>query len=894
MGKDFFELLAPAGGMEHLRAAVQAGADAVYLGGRLFNARIKASNFDDEEMEAAVDYAHLRGVKVFVTMNTLLSDEELAPALEYAGFLYRAGVDALIVQDLGLAHLIRRDLPDFPLHFSTQGTIFNRAGVQAAAALGFERVVLARELSLEDIGECTGRRPSSEAAAKPGSASGAAAGLQDAASGRRPSSEAAAKPGSASRAAAGLQDAASGAAAERTEAAAAGEIREDAEDFAAWPEIEVFVHGALCVCYSGQCHMSRLSGGRSGNRGLCAQPCRLSYEMTGGTGRGKNGLQGYFLSPKDLCALPHLAELMNLGVKSFKIEGRIKSPEYVGVVVGIYRKYMDMILENGPQGPKQQYEMPEIAWEDMEALRQIFSRGSFTDGYLTSCHDGMISPDIQKHQGLYIGKVLGSAGRDLYEIELDRGARLEMGDGVEIHSKIFTGNVVTYLKHAPGDKTGRRLIIGDIKGAAAKGDRVYKITEKSQLEKARHLYTLNKEGRGPNIRRRAVDIYLDLEAGKPALMRLQTAGPDSAKCGGTEISTEISFADIIPEKPQNRSMEKERIEQQLSKMGDFPFEAGDLRVNIKGDIAVPVSALNRIRREGLERLANEIVRSFKKNGIALHDKTTVKKAEKDGNSYSYNNYKEENDNGRTWSKNIIGICDSIGSGADICSKPSLTSGEECSLVYLYDINAFGDIKQAIRDEKCLELTDGTWSAKNRPEGVHGGKEAETGKLLLVPVEQADDFLQQLGTESADALPEDFSGFAFYISRVSYGRLDAWLDANFERLAGLAEMSGHPIFAGNLSWLWRLSRAGIPVAADYGMNAVNDAAAQVMNELGASYTVEALEFREDARGLQPMMLTEQLIGETGNRIQSQQRKKAGKPAAILLRSPLGDKTYVLGR
>ena len=202
MNKGKCELLVPAGGVEQFIAAVENGADAVYIGGHLFNARINAGNFSDEELQAAVDFAHKRSVKVFVTMNTLMTDDELDGALKYAAFLYEAGVDALIIQDLGLGKLIREYMPDFPLHLSTQATVCDAMGAETALRLGYERVVLSRELSLAEIRQICSS----------------------------------------------------------TEA-----------------DIEVFVHGALCVCYSGQCQLSRYFGGRSGNRGLCAQPCRLPY-----------------------------------------------------------------------------------------------------------------------------------------------------------------------------------------------------------------------------------------------------------------------------------------------------------------------------------------------------------------------------------------------------------------------------------------------------------------------------------------------------------------------------------------------------------------------------------------------------------------------------------------
>ena len=259
------ELLAPVGGRAQLEAAINNGADAVYMGGSLFNARINAENFTEESLEEAVDFAHENGVRVYITFNTLIKDSELADAFRYACRLYEMGADALIVQDAGLARLVRRHLPDFPLHLSTQGTVYNEQALELVRQMGFKRVVPARELSLSEVSRLCRAAET-----------------------------------------AGL-------------------------------EVEVFVHGALCMCYSGQCQMSRAFGGgeRSGNRGLCAQPCRLLYT-------DDKGRQGYFLSPKDLCALPLLPELVEAGVSSFKIEGRLKSPEYVAVTTAVYRKYLDL------------------------------------------------------------------------------------------------------------------------------------------------------------------------------------------------------------------------------------------------------------------------------------------------------------------------------------------------------------------------------------------------------------------------------------------------------------------------------------------------------------------------------------------------------------------------
>ena len=278
---DLPELLAPAGDFECLVAAVEAGADAVYVGGRLYSARAYAKNFDIEELDRAVSYCHLHGVKLYVTLNTLLYNNELQAAVEYADELWRIGVDALIVADLGLIRALREELPELELHASTQMSVHNVRGADVAASLGTSRVVLARELSLSDIKAVT----------------------------------------------AGCK-----------------------------PEVEIFLHGALCVCHSGQCLFSSLVGGRSGNRGECAQPCRLPY----------NGGK-YPLSLKDLSLAAHGPALIDSGVASLKIEGRMKAPSYVYTVTSIYRKLLD--------------ERRSATAEEARELARAFSRDGFTDGY---------------------------------------------------------------------------------------------------------------------------------------------------------------------------------------------------------------------------------------------------------------------------------------------------------------------------------------------------------------------------------------------------------------------------------------------------------------------------------------------------------------------------------
>ncbi|MDD6483120.1 MAG: U32 family peptidase [Clostridiales bacterium] len=286
------ELLSPAGGTAQLKAAIQSGADAVYMGGPKFGARYSAQNFTLDEMRTMIEYCHLYGADAHITVNTLIKETELEEAARYLYALNDMCADALIIQDLGLARLAREIIPDMPLHASTQMTVTSQEGVKYLKAAGFSRVVLARELSKEEIyGICR------------------------------------------------------------------------STDI----EIEVFVHGAICMCYSGQCLMSSILGGRSGNRGRCAQPCRLPYELVKD---GKAKAHGYLLSPKDMALIEELGELEKIGVTSLKIEGRLKRPEYVSAVTGVYRKYLDY--------PSR------VSRGDLRELQDAFSRSGFTDGYFTS------------------------------------------------------------------------------------------------------------------------------------------------------------------------------------------------------------------------------------------------------------------------------------------------------------------------------------------------------------------------------------------------------------------------------------------------------------------------------------------------------------------------------
>ncbi|MDY2959955.1 MAG: U32 family peptidase [Hornefia sp.] len=511
-GKKRIELLAPAGGIEQLISAVENGADAVYLGGRVFNARMKAGNFDDNTLVKAVDFAHKRGVEVHVTMNILLSDDELGEALDYAGFLYGAGVDAVIVQDLGLASLIHKNMPDFPLHLSTQGTVYSLDGVKTAERMGFSRVVLSRELSYEDIKYICSNTD---------------------------------------------------------------------------VEIETFIHGAICICYSGQCQLSRYFGKRSGNRGECAQPCRLKYDSFDEDEklieRGTHPL-----SPKDQSLIDHLGELAEAGVTSLKIEGRMKSAEYVGIVAGIYRKYLDEYYEKGHYV---------VSREDREALEQIFNRGGLTDEYFKgNSDDRLMSKDIPKHSGVLIGEVERRVkGSGLIDIKLFK--ELSLGDGIEIRPRggkhdgqKFVGNIVTYY-----EKEEKLVRIGDLKGRVHKGDLIYRISGKEQLEGIRRSYKgISLDGTGKERRKTLIDIEVTAEDEK---IKVRAKHPKGIFC---EVELDAAGSD--------RKLNIEKFEVSMRKTGNTPFEIANMKFP-KEDIYIDlkVSEMNGIRRNLLEKLQEDLV-----------------------------------------------------------------------------------------------------------------------------------------------------------------------------------------------------------------------------------------------------------------------------------------------
>lgn len=321
------ELLAPAGSIETMYAAFAAGADAVYIGGSRFGARAYADNAQNEQLLEAIDYAHMHGKKLYLTVNTLLKEQELNELYEYLLPFYGQGLDAVIVQDFGVLRQIREYFPDLPIHASTQMTMSGMLSAQKLEELGVSRVVTPRELSLKEISQ----------------------------------------------------------------------IHKECS-----LEIESFVHGALCYCYSGQCLFSSIAGGRSGNRGRCAQPCRMPYTVEKNNKVVLSQQKGYILSPKDLCTIEILPQLIEAGIYSLKIEGRMKKPEYTAGVVSIYRKYLDKYLEN----PTKPYRVSE---EDKAHLMDLFNRKGFTDGYYTKHNAASMitytAPDFRTSQEKYLDEI---------------------------------------------------------------------------------------------------------------------------------------------------------------------------------------------------------------------------------------------------------------------------------------------------------------------------------------------------------------------------------------------------------------------------------------------------------------------------------------------------------
>lgn len=504
------ELLAPAGSREALVAAVENGANAIYLAGNAFGARAYASNFDREALREAIHFAHLRKVAIHVTVNTIVADEEMGPLRDYLRFLYEAGADAVLVQDLGVARVAHETVPDLPLHASTQMSVSSLEGVRALAELGFTRVVLARELSLKEIRHICAHAP---------------------------------------------------------------------------VEIETFMHGALCVCYSGQCLMSSMIGGRSGNRGRCAQPCRLPYTLVDEKGQDVLGDKAgsYLLSPRDLSTIDVIPDLIEAGVSSLKIEGRMKRPEYVATVVRTYREAIDTYYAGKGYV---------VTQEERDDLAQIFNR-DFTTAYLEGRPGkAMMSDRRPNNRGLLIGRVT-AYDWDARIVTVKLSGRLGLGDQVDFWVKV--GGRVTATISSLRDAEGREVEEGQagdtvsfaIPSAVRDHDRVFKVYDARLMERAKETYAS-----GAPVRRIPVAIAVRAAIGEPLTVTLCDAEGHRGE-GRT---------DFIGESARKRPLSEEIIRKQVSRLGTSVYEMKSLHCDIAGEVMVPMSEINEARRKAVEAL----------------------------------------------------------------------------------------------------------------------------------------------------------------------------------------------------------------------------------------------------------------------------------------------------
>ncbi|MBS6719885.1 MAG: U32 family peptidase [Peptoniphilus harei] len=488
MKKSKYELLAPAGDMAALKAAVSAGANAVYLGYDEFSARAKAKNFNKEELREAINYAHLRDVKIYVTFNILIADFEIKRAMERVKMLYDIGVDALILQDLGISREIRKNFPDFEVHASTQMAVNNFYGAKFLKEMGFSRVVLARETPLFELEK----------------------------------------------------------------------IKELDID------VETFIHGALCVSYSGECLMSSMIGGKSGNRGECAQACRKSYEILD-FDKNKIGKRLYYISPKDLNTLDDVAKIINSGGYSLKIEGRMKNPEYVYTVVSSYKNS----LEN------------KLSQEDKEDTEQVFNRG-FTKGLFNGDFgNDFISSDRPDNRGVEIGKVI-DARKNSAKVIFDEDVC--EGDGLEFISNSGRFGMRSnsfYEANIPHEINLFKVPI---------------LNSKINRTFSKKLYEKVDEKIENFDNKRELDIDLRIKIGERPLIKV--------KSGDLSANFEL---DRVVEVAKKSGLDRDRVIENISKTGDSIFRVKNIDLDLDDNAFLPISAINELRREATKILEDKIL-----------------------------------------------------------------------------------------------------------------------------------------------------------------------------------------------------------------------------------------------------------------------------------------------
>lgn len=520
------EILAPAGSYESLKGAINGGCDAVYLGGVKFGARAFANNLDEDTMLRAIDYVHLHQKKIYLTVNTLLHNEEIQEELfEYLSKYYRQGLDALIVQDLGVLSFVQRNFPKLPIHASTQMTFQSEKGAKLLKDHGVTRFVTARELGIEELKK----------------------------------------------------------------------IRKYTD-----LEIETFVHGALCYCYSGQCFFSSMIGDRSGNRGRCAQPCRMPYTVKEESGKTRNA-PPYILSPKDMCTLDRIPDLVDAGIDSFKIEGRMKKPEYAAYTAYLYRKYTDLYLEYGEGYYNYLKKHKAQLEEDYTGLMDLYNRGGFSTGYFYDYNgEKIMSMDRPNHSGVRIGTVTGMKKNRAY-IKLEQDIYAQ--DVLEFRGK--NGDCLyeyTVKEGALVLKEGKTETNTKPNAGITVGDPVYRTRRNALLDK------IQKEILEKN-RKISIDMYFTALVGSEMELTV-VAGEYS-----------VSVKGDLTEGANNQPITEEKIIKQLGKLNDTHFYLQECNVYMEEAVFIPIGKLNDLRRRAIEEITTQICSSYYREAVQLNTGT---------------------------------------------------------------------------------------------------------------------------------------------------------------------------------------------------------------------------------------------------------------------------------
>ena len=611
VNKTMPELLAPAGSLDALKAAFNAGADAVYLSGKSYGARYYAENFDELQMKEAVEYANLRNLKVYVTVNTLVKDSELVEIADYLLQLYQIGADAVILQDVGVASICRDLVPDMDMHASTQMTINSLEGIRWAYDFGFKRVVLSRELKFR-------------------------------------------------------------------------EIEQISRSMGSKIELEIFAHGALCYSYSGQCLLSSVIGGRSGNRGRCAQPCRKPYRLLLGEKDDYGKLlnptiipaEKYLLSTRDLALYNRLNEISKLSLDSLKIEGRMRSAEYVALVVSTYRKALNDI-ENGDWVPDE---------EDLIKLKLAFNRG-FTDGNLFEFDkESLMGREAPGNRGLYLGTVITSKNRDKHSnYPGNRGKPRGKGnftiislnpelDNLKSNFKLEKGDGIVFIPPNNNKNKPYGMVIEDepkyhrkshqlmlkTKKPIPKGSKVYQTRDISLLKIAENIIQQDRKEQSIPL---DINIRWDKE-NKPIM---------DGKFKGNDLELNIHLkSDLKMERAINKPLNHDHIINQLKKTGGTPFQIRKVTMDYPGNLFTPLSKLNHIRRDFIKKAELELLKSYRPTVNSVE--SAVKRLEKMKYNLNRSRSGKEHPKDSYSNPDIAVYCSSLGS-----IRGALTAG--CKRVY---------------------------------------------------------------------------------------------------------------------------------------------------------------------------------------------------------------------